>query len=129
MGLIASEKAQPPTTAPESIHALLFFLSVCLWARWTIGRVKESYLKYEVAGDELFGRTLTGIPPTAGEFGVFPVYSIPDSNNKFIDQLCSFVFPEQGKNTPLIRAMIATFIYHISYSLYEPYILHHHSTM
>ena len=36
-------------------------VSVCLRAGWTLGRVKERYLKYEVAGDELVGRTLTGM--------------------------------------------------------------------
>ena len=92
-------------------------VSVCLRAEWTLGRVKERYLKYEVAGDELVGRTLTGIPPTTGEFGVSPVYVIPDANDKFIDQLCSFVFPKPGKNGPLIRAMIATFIYHELFTL------------
>ena len=50
------------------------FVSVCLRAGWTIGRVKEQYLKYENAGDELVGRTLTGIPPTSCDFGMPPIY-------------------------------------------------------
>ena len=48
-------------------------VSVCLRAGWTIGRVKERYLKYENAGHELVGRTLTGILPTSCEFGISPV--------------------------------------------------------
>ena len=37
---------------------------VCLRAGWSLGRMKEHCLKYEMAGDELVGRTLTGIPAT-----------------------------------------------------------------
>ena len=49
---------------------------VCLQAGWRIGRVKEQYLKYESAGDELVGQTLTGVPPTGCEFDMSPVYFI-----------------------------------------------------
>ena len=49
-------------------------VSVCLRAGWKIGRVKERYLKYENAGDELVGSSLTGIPPTSCEFGISPVF-------------------------------------------------------
>ena len=48
-------------------------VSVYLRAGWTIGRVKERNLKYENAGDELVGWTLTGIPPTSCEFVISPV--------------------------------------------------------
>ena len=64
-------------------------VSVCLRAGWTIGRVKERYLKYENAGDELVGRTLTGIPPTSCEFGISPVYFT--SSETFTNPLCSAV--------------------------------------
>ena len=57
-----------------SVHLGPPIVSVCLRAGWTIGRVKERHLKYENAGDELVGRTLTGIPPTSCEFGISPVY-------------------------------------------------------
>ena len=49
-------------------------VSVCLRGGWSLGRVKERYLKYEVAGDELVGRTLTGISPTSTQFGISPVF-------------------------------------------------------
>ena len=54
------------------VHSGPPIVSVRLRARWTIQRVKERYLKYENAGNELVGRKLTGIPPTSCEFGVSP---------------------------------------------------------
>ena len=49
-------------------------VSVCLRARWTVGRIKEQYLKYENAGDELVGHTLTGVPPSSCNFGIYSVH-------------------------------------------------------
>ena len=69
-------------------------VSVCLRAGWTIGRVKERYLKYENAGDELVGRTLTGIPPTSYEFGISPVYfSTTETNEIQVADFTCLVFP------------------------------------
>ena len=91
-------------------------VSVCLRAGWTIGRVKERYLKYESAGDELVGRTLTGIPPTSCEFGISPVYFIVsnETNPVLIESFLFMIFPIQ-KNTKLkclTKQLLATIIYH-----------------
>ena len=95
------------------VHPGPLIVSVCLRTGWTLGRVKERYLKYEIVGDELVGRTLTGIPPAAGEFGTSPAYFIADTNGEeFYEKLSNFMFPKQGTNAPLIRQMLATFIYH-----------------
>ena len=90
-------------------------VSVCLRAGWTIGRVKERYLKYESAGDELVGRTLTGIPPTSCEFGISPVYFLSNETNPtIIESLLFTIFPIQ-KNTKLkclTKQLLAAIIYH-----------------
>ena len=57
-------------------------MSIYLQAGWTIGRVKEQYLKHENAGDELVGQTLSGLPPTSFEFGISPVYFISQATNE-----------------------------------------------
>ena len=36
--------------------------SVCLRANFTLGRVKDRYIKYEKAGDQFVGRAVTGLP-------------------------------------------------------------------
>ena len=43
-------------------------------ASWSVGRVKEQYVRYENSRDELVGHTLTGIPLTTCDFGMSPVY-------------------------------------------------------
>ena len=60
-------------------------------AGWTVGRVKEKYLKYENAGDELVGRILTGIPPTSYEFGISPVCFKQTTEN--LNDVDNFVIP------------------------------------
>lgn len=93
-------------------------VSVCLRAGWTLGRVKERYLKYENTGDELVGRTLTGINPSSGEFGISPCFFKVDTDNTFIKNLSYFIFPKQeSKACSLIRVILATFIYHEEWTL------------
>ena len=93
-------------------------VSVCLRAGWSLGRVKERYLKYENTGDELVGRTLTGINPSSGEFGISPCFFKVDTDNNFIKNLSFFIFPKQeSKACSLIRVMLATFIYHEEWTL------------
>ena len=76
------------------VHPTPPIVSVNLRAVWTVGRVKERYIKYENAGDEFVGRTLTGIPPTSCDFGISPVYlKQTTENSKDIDDFSSLVFP------------------------------------
>ena len=101
------------------VHPGPLIVSVYLRAGWTIGRVKERYLKYENVGDELVGQTLTGIPPTSCEFGISPVYFISQaSNEQQIDDFMSLFLPIQhSKLISLSRILLATFIYHEEWTL------------
>ena len=92
-------------------------VSVCLRAGWALGRVKERYLKYDACGDQVVGRTLTGIHLSKGEFGISPVYLNDKTDDKFITQLISYMFPLQGKNLPLITQMIICFMFHEAYTV------------
>ena len=89
-------------------------ISVCLRAGWSVGRVKERYLKYENAGDELVGRTLTGIPPTSCKFGISPAYfDRNEANEHDIENLVAMCFP-LAKETliGLTYVLSASFIFH-----------------
>ena len=89
--------------------------SVCLRAGWTIGRVKERYLKYESAGDELVGQTLTGIPPTSCEFEISLVsfFVSNDTNYQLSESFLSMVFPiENTKLKCLCKQLLGCMIYH-----------------
>ena len=87
-------------------------VSVCLRAGWSLGRVKERYLKYKVVGDELVGRTLTGIPATNGDFGISSVYVNEYADNAFFENVMNFIFPIQGKSYPLLAQLVMAFIFH-----------------
>ena len=77
-----------------SVHPGPPIVSVCLIAGCTVGTVKERYLKYENARDELVGCTLTGIPPTIYDFRISPVYfKQTTENSKDIDEFASLGFP------------------------------------
>jgi hypothetical protein len=49
--------------------------SICNQAGWTMGKVKDTYIKYEVAGDQRVGCTVAGLDVTSIEFGITcPLY-------------------------------------------------------
>ena len=81
---------------------------------WTIGRVKDRYLKYKNAGNELVSQTLTDIPPTSCEFGISPVYFCSqESIERDIEDFACFVYPNKhSKLISLGRIILSTFIYH-----------------
>ena len=47
---------------------------ICLWACWSMGNVKDRYTHYKKAGDQCFGRSVTGISYLCKEFAVSPAY-------------------------------------------------------
>ena len=88
-------------------------------ASCTVGRVKERYLKYKNVGDELVGRTLTGIPPTSCNFRISPVYFKQTTENlKDIDEFASLVFPiEHFVLISLSHVLLATFIFYEEWTI------------
>ena len=94
-------------------------VSVCLRAGWSLGRVKKRYLKYEVAGDELVGRTLTGIPPTSSEFGISPVfYKNSHESYVFSDSLLKAIFPQHPESIKkFLQVCLASSLYHEEFTL------------
>ena len=90
-------------------------VSVCLRAGWTLGRVKERYLKYESGGDQLVGRSLTGINPQSAEFSTSPVYfhSLDDGQKELLEKLKLHCFPLMTEIFSHTATMLlASFIHH-----------------
>ena len=91
-------------------------VSVCLRAGWTLGRVKERYLKYESGGDQLVGRCLTGINPQSPEFSTSPIYlhSLDDAQKEVLNQLKQHCFPLANRQifSHTATMLLASFIYH-----------------
>ena len=48
--------------------------SVCLRKNWTLGGVKDRYIKYKKLGDLVVGRAATGLPILKKEFTMSPPY-------------------------------------------------------
>ena len=53
--------------------------SICNQAGWKMGGTRDKHIKFENAGDQYLGRTLTGLDLLSSEFGVTPPYF--DANN------------------------------------------------
>ncbi len=90
-------------------------VSVCLRAGWTLGRVKERYLKYESGGDELVGRSLTGINPQSANFSTSPVYFhlLNEEQKQALEKLKQHCFPLMKEIFSHTATMLlASFVYH-----------------
>ena len=49
-------------------------VSICLWAMWSMGLVKECYLQFEKAGDQYLGRIVSGLEVNDVSFAISPPY-------------------------------------------------------
>ena len=89
-------------------------VSVCLRARWTVGCVKEQYLKYESAGDQLVGQSLTGVNPQLGEFSTLPCFfhSLNQEEREKVEQLAKYCFPSQNQSFTHTGVMLLTNFIH-----------------
>ena len=57
---------------------------ICLRTNWTLGGVKDRYIKYKKAGDQFFGMSVTGLPILEKGFVISPSYfDISSSKNDF----------------------------------------------
>jgi hypothetical protein len=49
-------------------------VSICLWAMWSMGLVKERYLQFEKARDQYLGRVMSGLGINDVSFAISPPY-------------------------------------------------------
>jgi hypothetical protein len=52
--------------------------SVCIRAGWSMGKIRDIYMRYVTAGDEFVGRCLSMLPVLRVEFGASPPYFTPE---------------------------------------------------
>ena len=94
--------------------------SICLRAGWTMGRVKDTYIKFAEAGDEFAGRSLCMANILTTDFAQSPPMWKPQAqssllNQQGLDELCDVQFKgfDGLDGTALLkRMMMASHLYH-----------------
>ena len=80
-------------------------------ARWSMGIIQDTYLRYEAAGDQYVGRVVCGLPLSSPKFAVLPcqVDCSVEESNKMVEA----VFPSiPGKLHCMARFFAASILYH-----------------
>jgi hypothetical protein len=88
--------------------------STCIRAGWTMGKVKDIYMRYVVSGDQFVGRCLTLLSVLCTEFAVSPV--------NFVSEEYKWIEPSRKLQLPMVgnvvgfekmtRMCLASIIYH-----------------
>jgi hypothetical protein len=101
------------TTCAPSIAA------VCNRAGWTMGRVKDTYIRYESAMDEYVGRMVCGLDINSSKFSVSPPHFLPQSVESRVGADLSgvFPFPITTEHRLLLKFCYATMVYAKSFLL------------
>ena len=69
--------------------------AICIRAGWTMGKVKDIYMRYVTSGDQFVGRTLSLLPILKSDFGSSPPH--------FIDHDISWVEEFRAAQFPMLR--------------------------
>lgn len=70
--------------------------AICIRAGWTMGKIKDVYMRFVTAGDQFVGRCLCLLPILRSEFGCSPPYFVQadnTNNNEWIDDMRKSQFP------------------------------------
>ena len=105
----ASTFATSGTTAAPSIAA------VSLRAGWTMGKVHDTYLRYERAGDQFCGRTVAGLPAMSPDFALLPPFfdAQTEDGKKLISDAVKTCFPYLPPHLARVgEFMLASLVYH-----------------
>ncbi|KAG7365708.1 hypothetical protein IV203_028378 [Nitzschia inconspicua] len=94
--------AAPPSTA---VH---------LRAGWALGGVQDRYLRYEAAGDQYCGRTVTGLPMTQPEFAILPPHF--QQRSSLIDTMIRTCFPSLPSCAVQVAEFaLASVVWHVEF--------------
>ena len=92
--------------------------SICIRAGWTMGKVKDIYMQYIVAGDQFVGRCLSMLPLQSPEFGCSAAYFSDSVSGVLLEDLVSnqfrFVQRMDGYGR-LSKMCLASLLYHRDY--------------
>ncbi len=91
--------------------------SICNRAGWKMGGTRDKYIKYENAGDQFLGRTLTGLNSLDKEFSISPpFFHLPQQEMQSVDNLLrSHVVGASNcctKTFEVLRNCFASVVYH-----------------
>jgi hypothetical protein len=96
--------------------------ATCIRAGWTMGKIKDVYMRYVTAGDQFVGRCLSLLPILREDFGCSPPYFIQVIDRNWVDDLVTRQFRTvhsiQGLGR-LTRMCLASIIYHREWILRE----------
>jgi hypothetical protein len=87
--------------------------SVCIRAGWTMGRVKDIYMRYVTSGDEFVGRCLALLSVLRTDFATSPPHFVVDA--PWIDESRLLQFPMVGLVVgfeKITRMCLATLLFH-----------------
>jgi len=104
--------------------------AVCVRAGWTMGRVRDIYMRYVDSGDQFVGRCLALLPLLSSQFACSPPYfsrTATDDENRLMDTLRVAQFPMLA-NIPnyrmLTRMCLALLLFHRQW-IYEKFMVNH----
>lgn len=92
--------------------------AISIRAGWTMGAVRETYLRYEAAGDHFVGRTVSGLPRQSHQFATLPPFfpTRDESTCNLVEKALAVAFPNVSKH--LMRTCefcLASIIYHYDF--------------
>lgn len=90
------------------------YSAIALRAGWTLPGVQSTYLRYDAAGDQYVGRTLSGLPQGSPEFAILPPFF--PVRDEFIDESIAVAFPSLPPSLHRVgEFLLATLVYHRNY--------------
>lgn len=90
-------------------------VSVARRAGWAMGTIGLIYLRYESAGDQFVGRTVTGLPLSDAGFASLPPFfrATTDDNKQFLIDALQCCFPTLPESlTHVAEFCLASLVYH-----------------
>lgn len=92
-------------------------MAITLRAGWTMGKVESAYYRYEGAGDQHVGRTVTGLPPNKADFAILPPHF--KHKTETVKQAVRDCFPNAPSPTILspevLEFCLASVVHHSDY--------------
>lgn len=67
--------------------------AICIRAGWTMGKIKDVYMRYVTSGDQFVGRCLCLLPILRVDFGCSPPYFVKVHDAAWLDELNRCQFP------------------------------------
>jgi hypothetical protein len=92
--------------------------AICIRAGWTMGRVRDIYMRYVTTGDQFCGRCLALLPILRFEFGCSPPHFVDDADAERVEDLRKAQFPIIGEIPTFSRLTtmcLASLLYHRDY--------------